>query len=385
MTVTIGPTLFIHRPGVRPIWWLPAGPRAAKVARVVSGLAEPHIAYPVLALAGISGARQGRWRQAAVPCLMVAGGAAGRWRLSRELARAGSAWASTGPRTWWRAGCSRRRLHLTRSTLRPVNRNQSRGRRDTADRPTREAGNHMEEPVVSVLSGSPVAAAEPPEPPFFRDLNLDRVCAGVTAGREQYDLAPFLRTPLRDADAVQYRHEVLRDLEKQDTAGAVAGFAERMRAVRDSLAQARKLRYRYQKESWFLGAARGYCAAVTALADALGRAELASRGLTAFRDYLAGYAASPEFASLAGEAAEVARVPRRRHLLRQHQGSARHRDQVRGRGRLQRGRGGDVREVRPGGGQGLPGRLQELAGDGPRPGVDRRPGGPAVPRRVRRA
>jgi hypothetical protein len=161
-------------------------------------------------------------------------------------------------------------------------------------------------PVVSVLSGSPVAAAERPEPPFFRDLNLDRVCAGVTAGREQYDLAPFFRTPLRDADAVQYRHEVLRDLEKQDTAGAVAGFAERMRAVRDRLAQARKLRYRYQKESWFLGAARGYCAAVRALADALGGAELASRGLIAFRDYLAGYAASPEFASLAGEAAEVA-------------------------------------------------------------------------------
>lgn len=161
-------------------------------------------------------------------------------------------------------------------------------------------------PVVSVLSRSPVAAAGRPEPPFFRDLNLDRVCAGVTAGREQYDLAPFFRMPLRDADAVRYRHEVLRDLENQDTAGAVTGFAERMRAVRDSLAQARKLRYRYQKESWLLGAARGYCAAVRALADALGGAELASRGLIAFRDYLAGYAASAEFASLAGEAVEVA-------------------------------------------------------------------------------
>jgi hypothetical protein len=50
------------------------GPGAVKVARIVSALAEPHIAYPVLALAGISGARQGLWRQAAVPCLVVAGG-----------------------------------------------------------------------------------------------------------------------------------------------------------------------------------------------------------------------------------------------------------------------------------------------------------------------
>lgn len=161
-------------------------------------------------------------------------------------------------------------------------------------------------PVVSVLSGSPVAAAARPEPAFFRDLNLDQVCAGVTAGREQYDLAPFLRTPLRDADAVRYRHEVLRDLENEETAEAVTGFAERMQAVRDSVAQARKLRYRYQKESWFLGAARGYCAAVGEFADALGRVELASRGFTAFRKYLARYAASAAFASLASEAAEVA-------------------------------------------------------------------------------
>jgi DNA mismatch repair protein MutS len=163
-------------------------------------------------------------------------------------------------------------------------------------------------PVVSILSASPAAPGGQPEPAFFRDLNLDQVCACVTAGREQYDLVPFFRAPLRDAAAVRYRHEVLRDLEKQETAGGVITFAERMRAVRDSLAQARKLRYRYQKESWFLAAARDYCAAVSALADALGQAELVSRGFTAFREYLNRYAASAAFASLIGESAEVARA-----------------------------------------------------------------------------
>jgi hypothetical protein len=143
---------------------------------------------------------------------------------------------------------------------------------------------------------------------FFRDLNLDQVCGGVAAGREQYDLTPFFRMPLHDVAAVEYRHAVLRDLEDQDTGAAVTQFAERMRAVRDSLAQAGKLRYRYQKESWLLGAARGYCAAVSALAAALGRVELASKGLTAFREYLSGYAASPAFAGLAAEAADVARA-----------------------------------------------------------------------------
>jgi len=163
-------------------------------------------------------------------------------------------------------------------------------------------------PVISVLSARPVAAGEQPEPSFFRDLNLDQVCTGVTAGREQYDLTPFFRTALRDVAAVEYRHAVFRDLENQVTAGAVKEFAERMRNVRDCLALARKLRYRYQKESWLLSAARGYCAAVTALATELGRAELASTGFTGLRDYLAGYVASPAFSGLTDEAADVSRA-----------------------------------------------------------------------------
>jgi membrane-associated phospholipid phosphatase len=63
------------------------GPGAVRVARFVSGLAEPHVVYPLLAFAGVSGARQGVWRQAAVPCLVVAGGAVARWHLSRVIAR----------------------------------------------------------------------------------------------------------------------------------------------------------------------------------------------------------------------------------------------------------------------------------------------------------
>jgi DNA mismatch repair protein MutS len=160
--------------------------------------------------------------------------------------------------------------------------------------------------VTSILGAGAFPPGSPREPSFFRDLNLDQVCGAVVAGREQYDLAPFLRTPLHDVAAVEYRHAVFKDLENQGTGAAVTRFAKRMRAVRDDLAQAGKLRYRYQKESWFLGAARGYCAAVSALADALGWAEIASEGLTAFRDYLARYAASPSFAALAAEAAEVA-------------------------------------------------------------------------------
>ncbi len=161
-------------------------------------------------------------------------------------------------------------------------------------------------PVTSILFGQPVEVGEPPEPSSFPDLFLDQVFAGIAAGREQYELAPFFRTPLRDEAAVRYRHQVLKDLEDQDAGTAVRQFAERMRSVRDDLAQARKLRYRYQQEAWFLSAARSYCAAVSGLAAALAQADLASRGMTAFRDFLAEYAASAGFTGLAAEAADAA-------------------------------------------------------------------------------
>jgi membrane-associated phospholipid phosphatase len=60
---------------------------ATRVARGVSALAEPHVVYPVLALAVIAAApRERRWR-AGVPFLVVVGGAAVRRRLSQVIAR----------------------------------------------------------------------------------------------------------------------------------------------------------------------------------------------------------------------------------------------------------------------------------------------------------
>ena len=68
----------------------------------------------------------------------------------------------------------------------------------------------------------------PEEPAFFADLNLDQVVASITAGRDEYDLKPFFYTPLRDVEAVRYRHEVLRDLEKEAVAATFRAFAQRM-------------------------------------------------------------------------------------------------------------------------------------------------------------
>jgi len=60
-------------------------PAGTAVARAVSALAEPDVVYLLLAAAGA--ARQDGLRGACLPCLVVAGGAAARRRLSRVIAR----------------------------------------------------------------------------------------------------------------------------------------------------------------------------------------------------------------------------------------------------------------------------------------------------------
>jgi DNA mismatch repair protein MutS len=157
----------------------------------------------------------------------------------------------------------------------------------------------------SILFERPSDAGEREDPSMFGDLNIDQVFAAVAAGRDEYDLMPFFRSPLRDVRAVEYRHQVLRDMEQQALVGAVAEFALRMRDMRAHLALSGKLRIRYQKERWFLDAADVYCGAVAALAAALAAIEPASRGFTAFRQYLADYIQSAAFTGLVADISRV--------------------------------------------------------------------------------
>ncbi len=159
---------------------------------------------------------------------------------------------------------------------------------------------------TSILFERPADATEQAETSFFTDLNLDQVFTAVAAGLDEYDLAPFFRIPLHSERTVAYRHDVLRDLEHEAVSEAVAAFAEQMREMRRHLAQAGKLRYRYQKEHWFLDAASIYCDAIGALADALAATELHSRGFIAFRDYLVAYTRSRGFTDMVAEIRKVA-------------------------------------------------------------------------------
>ena len=148
--------------------------------------------------------------------------------------------------------------------------------------------------------------AETPEAPvFFGDLNLDQIVDAITARKQEYDLKPFFYTPLRDVETIRYRHEVMQDLEDEALMTHINAFAEKMVIVRRYLAMVEKLDFHYHREGWFLEAALLYCSAVTDLAQDLDLAGLRSRGLQAFREYVATYAHSDLFQSLRTEAHEV--------------------------------------------------------------------------------
>jgi hypothetical protein len=142
-------------------------------------------------------------------------------------------------------------------------------------------------------------------PSFFGDLNLDQIIDTITAGRQEYDLKPFFYTPLRDAETIYYRHEVMRDMEDATLMAYIKAFAEGMTIVRRYLAMVEKLDFNYHKKGWFLEAALLYCEAMTDLARNLSLADLKSRGFLAFRQFVTYYAHSPGFQSLLAEAQQV--------------------------------------------------------------------------------
>ena len=143
---------------------------------------------------------------------------------------------------------------------------------------------------------------ETPEAPvFFVDLNLDQIIDAITTGKEEYHLKPFFYASLKDTGAIAYRQEIMRDLENEILFERIKSFAEKMREMRRYIALVDTLYYKYHKEGWFLEALVMYCKAVTCLLNDLDLADLKSRGLLAFREYLANYTASGRFTSLAAE------------------------------------------------------------------------------------
>jgi DNA mismatch repair protein MutS len=165
------------------------------------------------------------------------------------------------------------------------------------------APKRTEEPVAfqSVLYESEAdrpGVELPSSPEYFRDLNLAQIVDCLATEYADYDLRPFFNTPLSSVSAIEYRHEVMRDLEDSRIFECITAFASKMRRIREQAALSQRMHNGYQKKRWFLQASETYCAAIVEFSEGLGLLSLQSRAIKELRLYLASYIRSDDFRAL---------------------------------------------------------------------------------------
>lgn len=141
---------------------------------------------------------------------------------------------------------------------------------------------------------------EPPD--CLSDLNLDQLIETVTGPKQDYALKPYFWSPLQDTEAIRYRQEVMKELERPSLLSRIKEFAEKMRVVHRYLRMVEKLDYPYHREGWILEGILLYTEAVVTLSHALQQEPICSEGFITFRGWLETYRSSEAFQYLFTEA-----------------------------------------------------------------------------------
>jgi DNA mismatch repair protein MutS len=150
------------------------------------------------------------------------------------------------------------------------------------------------------VASSPTAVMSPAT---WADLRLDELAGRLDTLGAGPDAVDLLRTPLRDPDAVDWRHEAFRDIETPEISAVVRAFAASMTGVRRDVRRAGAVRHPVERDRWRLAAMASYGAAVATLEEGLTAAEPASRALDGVRAWLREYVASDTFVALRAEVA----------------------------------------------------------------------------------
>jgi len=160
----------------------------------------------------------------------------------------------------------------------------------------------------SILFTDPDAANDIDDltaPDCFADLYLDQIINDVVQGNADERLDRYFYLPLHDASAVIYRHEVFRDLERDEVRAPMEAFVVGMRTMRQRLDRSGRLWHPLQRQGWFVYAVQEFCDTVAALGDELGRITPSSRGLREFADYVASYVSGDRFRTLVAGIGDV--------------------------------------------------------------------------------
>lgn len=142
-------------------------------------------------------------------------------------------------------------------------------------------------------------------PDCFRDLNLDQVFAPILKSKKEFDLEGFFYTSLSDREVVDYRQNVMKELEDDGLYGLFASFSQNVSALGRSMENVKKsltsdsaYDNNYLVRGRMLDYADHYRREVAALAEGLGGTELRSQGLRGLADYLLEYMGSEAFRGL---------------------------------------------------------------------------------------
>ncbi len=142
-------------------------------------------------------------------------------------------------------------------------------------------------------------------PGCLPDLHLDDIIAAVIAGHPDDHVDRFFYVPLHDISTVEHRHQVFRDLERDQTRQPILNFVDGMRTMQRRRNQAKHLRHPLQRQGWFIYAVQTFCDTVALLRDDLALVNPGSRGLRDFAIYVGEYVESDTFRNLVSDTEAV--------------------------------------------------------------------------------
>lgn len=133
------------------------------------------------------------------------------------------------------------------------------------------------------------------KPQYFDDLNLDKVVEHIVSFKPQYNLKPYFFTLLNNIEDIQYRNEVLKDLEDKAIYEIINNFCVKLEKVDEFLSKSQKSFYKHEKQFYFLYAANEYCDAIFYLQKENLNIKFSSMALKSFTQYMADYSNSQSF------------------------------------------------------------------------------------------
>ena len=132
-------------------------------------------------------------------------------------------------------------------------------------------------------------------PEFFADLNLDQIIKEILAGKEEYNLNIFFYSGMKDFSTINYRLDVMKELESTDIFNIIVTFSSKMKRIREYVGFSKEIHNPYQRGKWLLDAAYLYCNSILNLHESLTSMDLHSKGLHSFNNWLAEYIDSDNF------------------------------------------------------------------------------------------